>query len=475
MTERFDVIAIGGGTAGLVTAAGAAGLGLRTALIERTALGGDCLWTGCVPSKALVASARLAHAMRHASALGLEDAAPRDAFRSVMARMRAARSRVATHDDPDRFRRMGIEVVFGRAKFTGADRVRVDGRTLRGRHIVIATGAVPAAPPIPGLADTGFLTHSDAFDQQTLPRRIAIVGGGPIGLEFAQVYRRLGADVTVIEMLPQLLPREEANAAALIAEVLVEEGIDVRTRASVDRVERAASGGKMVHVRDGSGQSEAVVVDEIFVATGRRPNTDALDLAAAGIATDGGAVRVDANLRSNVPGVWAAGDVAGGPQFTHVAEYQAKLVLRNAIFPFSSRADYATVPTVTYTDPEVARVGLTEREARDRYGVVEVYEYALADLDRAIVDGHTAGFVRVVTRARGRIVGATIVASGAGEMLMPTVMAMAYEIPLPKLSRLVYPYPTMVEGLKRTADSYYRRKLAGPTGDWLKRVVRWLT
>jgi pyruvate/2-oxoglutarate dehydrogenase complex dihydrolipoamide dehydrogenase (E3) component len=446
--ERFDLIAIGGGTAGLVTASGGASLGLRVALVERDALGGDCLWTGCVPSKALIASARLAHAMRHASSLGLHDASPSHVFETVMERMRTARARVAEHDDPERFRKMGVDVIFGEARFVASDQIRVDGRTLQSPRIVIATGA---------------------------PARIAVVGGGPIGLEFAQVYRRLGAEVVVIEMLSQLLPAEEPKAAAILRDVLTREGIEIRTDAQLDLVETPDTGRKVLHLRNGLGRRETLLVDEIFVATGRRPDTGTLELEAGGIETTGGAVAVDDTLRSSVRGVWAAGDVAGGPQFTHVADYQAKLVLRNAIFPLSSRADYSTVPAVTYTDPEVARVGLTEAEARERYGDVRVYGYEFADLDRAIVDGHTTGFVRVVTRGKGRIVGATIVATGAGELLMAIVVAMKQKMPLAKLSRVIYPYPTMVEAVKRTADAFYREKLDGRTGRLVRRVVRWLT
>jgi pyruvate/2-oxoglutarate dehydrogenase complex dihydrolipoamide dehydrogenase (E3) component len=473
--ERFDLIAIGGGTAGLVTASGGASLGLRVALVERDALGGDCLWTGCVPSKALIASARLAHAMRHASSLGLHDASPSHVFETVMQRMRTARARVAEHDDPERFRKMGVDVIFGEARFVASDQIRVDGRTLQSPRIVIATGAIPSVPPIGGLADAGYLTHMNAFDQKTLPARIAVVGGGPIGLEFAQVYRRLGAEVVVIEMLSQLLPAEEPKAAAILRDVLTREGIEIRTDAQLDLVETPDTGRKVLHLRNGLGRRETLLVDEIFVATGRRPDTGTLELEAGGIETTGGAVAVDDTLRSSVRGVWAAGDVAGGPQFTHVADYQAKLVLRNAIFPLSSRADYSTVPAVTYTDPEVARVGLTEAEARERYGDVRVYGYEFADLDRAIVDGHTTGFVRVVTRGKGRIVGATIVATGAGELLMAIVVAMKQKMPLAKLSRVIYPYPTMVEAVKRTADAFYREKLDGRTGRLVRRVVRWLT
>lgn len=471
--DRYDLIAIGGGTAGLVTAAGGAALGLKTALVEREVLGGDCLWTGCVPSKALIASARVAHDMRGADRWGLAPADPQHTFRAVMDRMRAARARVAHHDDPERFRQLGVDVVFGAARVTAPGCVSVDGRTLKSKRLVIATGALPAVPPIPGLAEAGYLTHHTAFDQNELPRRIAMLGGGPIGLEFAQVYRRLGATVTVLEMLPQLLPREERDAADVLAATLRAEGIDVLLGTKVERVE-AGSEGKLVCARTSEGTEVRVTVDEVFVATGRRPNTDGLGLEDVGVAVERGAVRVNPKLESSVRGIWAAGDVAGGPQFTHVAEYHAKLVLRNAIFPIRGKTSYAAVPMVTYTDPEVARVGLTEEEARERYGSVAAYRYDLDDLDRAIVDGRTTGFVKVVTRKNGAIVGATIVAHGAGDLLMPIVVAITHGLKLPKLSGVVYPYPTMVEGVKRAADNYYRMKLSGFAGRALRRVVQWL-
>lgn len=473
LMERFDLIAIGGGTAGLVTAAGGVALGLKTALVEREVLGGDCLWTGCVPSKALIASAKLAYQMRNAERLGLCGAAPSHVFASIMHRMRRARSRVAAHDDPERFRKMGVEVVFGGASLQDPHVVTVDGRRLEGPRIVVATGAVPSVPPIEGLADAGYLTHATAFDQNELPARIAVLGGGPVGLEFAQVYARLGASVTVVEMLPRVLPQEDADAARILESTLAAEGIVLRTGSAVKRISRNGTA-KVVQVAGEGGDPGPVEVDEVFVATGRRANTEGLGLEAVGVAVDGGAVRVDPTLRSTVKGIWAAGDVAGGPQFTHVAEYQAKLVLRNAVFPMRGKANYAAIPAVTYTDPELARVGLTEREARERHGSVSVYHYAFDDLDRAIVDGETTGFVKIVTRPNGSILGATIVASGAGNLIMPIVLAMAHGIALPKLSQVVYPYPTMVEGIKRAADSYYRAKVAGRSGALLRKVVRWL-
>jgi len=471
--ERFDLVAIGGGTAGLVTAAGSAALGLRVALVERDALGGDCLWTGCVPSKALIASAKLAHQMRHAERLGLVGTAPAHLFESVMERMRAQRARVAQHDEPQRFRDLGIEVLFGQAEVIGPGRVAVDTRHLESKRIVIATGASAAVPPIPGLADAGYLTHATAFEQDSLPSHVTMLGGGPIGLEFAQVYRRLGAQVTVVEMLPQLLPREDRETATVVQQALEHEGIVIHTATKVERVE-APPGGIVVVACDEHGKELRVQTKQLFVATGRRADTASLGLESAGVELVNGAVKTDAALRSTVPGIWAAGDVAGGPQFTHVAEYQAKLVLRNALFPFTSKVDYSTVPAVTYTDPEVARVGLTETEAGEQSDRVQTYRYEFADLDRAIVDGHDIGFVKVVTKPNGKILGATVVGTGAGELLMPLVLAMKRGMKLPQLSQVIYPYPTMAEGIKRTADSYYRARLAGRTGEWLRRVVRWL-
>jgi len=471
---RFDLIAVGGGTAGLVAAAGGAALGLRVALVERAALGGDCLWTGCVPSKAFLAAGKLAHRMRHAERLGLVGASPAHDFERVMRRVHEARARVARHDDPERFRALGIDVVFGPAEFRSRNVVAVGDRQLTAKRIVVATGAEPAIPPIAGLADAPFLTYASAFDLTSLPRSLAVLGGGAIGLEFAQAFRRLGADVTVIEMLPQILPREGEQAASALRIVLEREGVVVHTGTRVERVGHGGDGRTEVQVRSTAGEVFVVACDAVFVATGRRASTDGLGLEAIGVATSDGAVAVDRALRSTVPGIWAAGDVTGGPQFTHVAEYQAKLVLRNAIFPFTGKTSYAAVPAVSYTDPEVARVGLTEREARERHGAVTVFRYPFADLDRAIVDGDEDGFVEIVTRRGGRIVGATVVGSGAGDLLAPLVLAMRRRIPLPKLSQMVYPYPTMSEGIKRAADAYYRAKLAGRTGAWLRRVVRWL-
>lgn len=469
---RYDVTVIGGGTAGLVTAAGAAALGLRTALVERERLGGDCLWTGCVPSKALLAAARVARDAGQGPDWGLPSSQLPIALGDVMRRMRAARDRIAVHDDPERFRRMGVDVVVGEARLLAPDAVEADGRTLASRRVVVATGAAPARPSITGLADAPTLDYVEALERDDIPARICVLGGGPVGLEFAQLLARLGRRVSVVEALERVLPGEDPDASAVLADTLRTEGIRVEPGATVERVERVG-GDWLVRARRG-GSTVEVPTDVVFVATGRRPRGEGLGLEGIGVGVTDGAVGVDATLRTAVRSVWAAGDVIGGPQFTHVADYHAKLVLRNMLVPVRGRVSYDDVPVVTYTDPEVARVGLTEREARDRYGDVRIYRYDFGDLDRAIVDARTHGFVKVVTRRNGRILGATIVGHGAGELLPVVVLAKTRGIAFHKLARQIWAYPTMAEGLKRAADLHYREALSGPRGALIRRIVRWL-
>ena len=422
-----------------------------------------------MPSKALIASARLAHAMRNAEAWGLKGAPPAHLFSEVMERMRRVRGEVAHHDDPERFRKMGVGIHFGHARFLGPETLEVEGvGRVRSKRIVLATGAVPAIPPIPGLKEAGFLTHATAFEEVTLPESMVILGGGPIGLEFAQLYRRLGAKVTVVEMLSRLLPREDPDVASALQEILGEEGIQFSLGARGVGVQ-VKDGRKIVSLEDGS----EAVGHEIFVAAGRRPLTDGLDLALAEIDTVGSAVRVNSTLRTTGTGVWAAGDVTGGPQFTHVADYMAKAVLQNAIFPFKKKVDHGNIPRVTYTDPEVAHIGLSQEEGEARGGAT--YTYPFNDLDRAMVDGETKGFVKITADKKGRILGATILGHGAGELLMPLVLAKTNGLTLGKISGTVFPYPTRAEGVKRAADAYQRTRLEGTGGKILKKVVSWLT
>ncbi len=451
----YDLIAIGGGTAGLVTAAGAAALGAKVALIEREALGGDCLWTGCVPSKALIAFARRPQPGRQ--------------WPEAVAWLRAAQNRIAAHDDPARFRALGVEVVLGRARLAGADRVEVDGRLLRAKRLVLATGAAPAPPAIEGLEAAGYLTHRTAFSQRTLFPSVAILGGGPIGLEFAQTYARLGVKVTVLEFLPGILPREDPEAARVVRDQLLAEGIAVRTGFRAVKIE--SEGGSKVVCGEGG---ERVAAAELFVATGRRPELEDLDPARAGVEVEGGAVLVDQRLRTTQPGIWACGDVTGGPQFTHAAEYMARIVVQNALTPLPARVDYRLIPRVTFTDPELAAVGFTERELADRGQAYEVHRYDFQDLDRAIVDGAGQGFCKITTRKDGRILGATIVGRGAGEVIISLALAMHQGMSLQRLAAVVFPYPTMGEVVKRTAQHWYRVKYGDTLrGRLLRGLLRW--
>ncbi len=505
LTREYDLVAVGGGVGGLVSAAGAAYLGLRAAVVEKAELGGDCLWTGCVPSKALIASARLARRMEEAGELGLRATGQGHPFKAVMKRMRDARATVAKHDDPQRFRDMGVAVHFGAARFRDDSALEVDGvGLLRAKRFILATGAEPWAPAVSGLASAGYWTYETVFDQDELPGSMIVLGGGPVGVELAQTFSRLGAKVTIVEAAGAVLGGEDDDASAHLAGVLAAEGIDVRTGTTAVAVRLASDGRKVVELgavgagppQDGSpspsavgpgraagaGASEQVAADrnapgriaadQILVATGRRPRIEGLGLEAAGIETLRGAVRVDARLRTSAKTVWAAGDVTGGPQFTHAAEYMAKTALRNSILPAKAKASWDAVPRVTYTDPEIAHVGLGEEEARASGGAV--YRYDLAGLDRAVADGAASGFAKISADRRGRILGATIVAKGAGELLAPILVARQNGISLSRVAQTIFPYPTMAESVKRASNEFMRGRLDSRSGRALKRVVSWL-
>jgi pyruvate/2-oxoglutarate dehydrogenase complex dihydrolipoamide dehydrogenase (E3) component len=364
---------------------------------------------------------------------------------------------------------MGVDVRFGTARFVDRDVVEVEGvGRFRSDRIVIATGALPAVPPVEGLVEAGWLDHHSVFDTDVLPARVAILGGGPIGMEFSQVFARLGAEVTVVEMEDRILPKEDRDMADALQRLLEAEGIRFLLEARAERVERR-DGAKVIHTDAG----EALEVDEIFVATGRRPATEGLELERAGVRTDRGAVVVDDRLRTSNRGVFAAGDVTGGMQFTHLADAMAKTVLRNALIPGSSAMDYSNVPWVTYTDPELANVGLSQDEAEARGGTT--YTYGFDDLDRAIVEGRTEGLVKIHADGKGRILGASILGAHAGELLLPLVMARTHGLKLSDVADTIFPYPTLMEGVKRAANEYQRTRLDGLGGTLLKKVISWTT
>ena len=451
---------VGGGTAGLVTAAGAAGLGASVALVEKNLMGGDCLNFGCVPSKALIRAARAAAEMRDAAVYGIDSVDVQVDFGRVMERMRRLRAELSAKDSVWRYRdEFGVDVFIGEARFTSVDTVEVDGQTLRFRKACIATGARAAAPPILGLAAAGYLTNETVFSLTELPRRVAVLGAGPIGCELSQTLRRFGAEVTLLERGPHILPREDEEAARLVEQAILRDGARLLTKAMVKRVERR--GGEKVLTLDQSGKPAELVVDEILVGAGRVPNVTGLGLEAAGVEYDEAhGVKVDDRMRTTNRRIFAAGDVASRFKFTHISDATARIVIRNALFFGRDRMSALTVPWCTYTDPEVGHVGLYERDARERGIAVTTFVQELRDVDRAVVDGEVSGFVKVHVRQGGdQIVGATIVARHAGEMLSELTLAIARGVGLGAIATVIHPYPTQAEAIKKVADAFNRTRL----------------
>jgi pyruvate/2-oxoglutarate dehydrogenase complex dihydrolipoamide dehydrogenase (E3) component len=467
---RYNLVVVGAGTAGLVTAAGAAILGAKVALVEREFMGGDCLNFGCVPSKALIRCARAAAAVRDAGRFGVEVAGEvRVDFAAVMERMRALRARVSRTDSAARFRDLGVDVFLGDARFVAPDAVQVGGKRLRFRRAAIATGARAAALPIPGLAGVGALTNETVFSLTALPRRLAVIGGGPIGCELAQAFRRFGSEVTVLEVMPQILIREDRDAAQRVERALARDGVNIITECKIVRAERRAA--DKVLAIEHPGAAREIPADEILVGVGRVPAVESLNLEAAGVAYDRqSGIKVDDYLRTTNPLIYAAGDVASGLKFTHLSDAHARLLIRNALFFGRRRVSALTIPWVTFTDPEIAHVGLYEADARARGIEVETYTQELSEVDRAVLDGDEDGFVKVhVCKGTDRIVGATVVASHAGEMISELTAAIALGIGLSALSEVIHPYPTEADAIRRAGYGYARTRLTPTVARLMRR------
>lgn len=462
---QADICIIGAGTAGLVTAAVAAQLGARTVLFERGRMGGDCLNYGCVPSKALLAAAKAAKAVREAGRFGVT-AAPAVDFAAVMRHVHGAIAAIAPHDSVERFRGLGVRVVQSEARFTRPAEVQGGGLVVGARRFVIAAGSAPAVPPITGLDRVAFLTNETIFDNAALPRHLVIIGGGPIGVELAQAHRLLGAQVSVLEAA-RILPKDDPELVRPLREQLEAEGIAIRENAAVKRVEQTAEG--IAVVFDWRGGEERIAGSHLLVAAGRRPNTAGLDLERAGVAYGPKGIEVDARLRTSNPRIYAIGDVVGGPQFTHIAEYHAGIVVRNALFRLPARVDYRALPWVTYTEPELAQVGATEGQARRQYGEgIRVLRHPFAELDRAQIERETIGLIKVIARPSGRILGASILGAHAGELIQPWAVAIGNGLKLSALATMIAPYPTFGEITKKAAASWYTPKLFGA---WSRRLV----
>jgi pyruvate/2-oxoglutarate dehydrogenase complex dihydrolipoamide dehydrogenase (E3) component len=464
-----ELVIIGGGPAGLVVASVAGQLGVRTTLIERSpALGGDCLHTGCVPSKTLIHTARVAALMRRAAEFGLPPAEPRVDLGAVMDRVRSVVDSIQTHDDPERFRGYGVDVVFGEARFTGPREVRAGDRCITGRRFVIATGSRPAVPSIPGLAEAGYLTSDTVWWLRELPRRLAVLGAGPIGLELAQAFARLGSRVTLLDMAPRLLPGEDPETGEALRGILEGEGIRVLTGVGLERVEKNGAV-TTLHGREAD-TAFAVEADELLVATGRHPDIEALGLDAAGVAHTRTGITVDARLRTSAKHIFACGDCCGPHPFTHMAEYQAGVVISNAVFRLPRRVDYRVVPRVIYCDPELARIGLNETEARRQGLEVEILRFPFGQVDRAITENETSGEARLVVR-KGRLLGATLLGPHAGELIHELALAMQAKIPVSRISATIHAYPTLAQIHRRAVNTLYGPRLFSPR---TRRLVRWI-
>ncbi len=423
-------------------------------------MGGDCLNRGCVPTKVLIKSAKVASLMRRAPEFGLGSVPVEVDFPAVMRRMRRVIERAGEHDSAERFRSLGVDVLQGeQACFTGPRELSVGGRRLRGRSVIIATGSHPAALPVPGLRETGYLTNETVLELEEMPRSMVVVGSGPIGSEFAQMFARFGCRVELVSLSPNPLPVEEPEVGEALKSYLEADGVRFHGGFGVERVSRE-NGEKVVVVKHRySGEVRELRGEEILVAAGRAPSVEGLGLGDAGVEVGEKGIRVDEHLATSAEGVYAAGDVTGILQFTHAAEYQGRISLTNALFPVKQKADYRSIPWTTFTDPEVARVGLTERQAREQNEPVEAFTFPFSDLDRALCDGETKGFVKLVTGRRGRLLGGHIIGPDAGNYIGEVALALKKGMKIGDLSQTVHVYPTLSESVKRAADAYYREKL----------------
>ena len=456
---RYHLVVIGGGTAGLVSAAGAAGLGARVALVERHLLGGDCLNFGCIPSKGLISVARSWHAARKGRAcFGGPDVVGDGNFAVAMDRMRRLRAGISQLDSVARFRDLGVDVFIGGATFGGPDTIEVGKTSLRFRRAVIATGARAAVPPIPGLDVVDYLTNETIFALTALPSRLGVIGSGPIGSEMAQAFARLGSQVTVFEMAGQVLPREDEDAAAVVEASMVADGVQLQLGVQVKEVANRDGGICVRFEREGA--VSEVELDQLLVAVGRKPNVEDLGLEAAKVHYDIDGVQVDDRLRSTNVRVFACGDVVPGHKFTHTADAQARIVIQNALLMGRAKNSALVVPWCTYTSPEVAHIGMYEADAIREGLEVDTLTIPLSQVDRAVLEGEEDGFLRIhLLKGKDRILGATLVAAHAGDMIGELCLAMRAGIGLGKIASTIHPYPTQGEVIKKAADAWRRTKL----------------
>ncbi len=467
---KVDIAVIGAGSGGLSVAAGAAQMGAKVALIEKHKMGGDCLNTGCVPSKALLAAAHAAEVVRSSAPYGVNGHEPNIDFARVHGHVHGVIDSIAPHDSVERFEKLGVRVIKGAAQFASRRDLHAAGYRIKAKRFVIASGSSAALPPIPGLDQVPFLTNESIFDLEERPHHLIIIGGGPIGVEMAQAHRRLGSEVTLLE-LSNILTKDDPEAVDVVRRRLIDEGVDVREGVKIEHTESRGNGIAVI-LQGENGNEIAVEGTHLMVAAGRSPNVAGMNLDSAGVAYSPKGIQVDARLRTTNKRIFAIGDVIGGYQFTHVAGYHAGVVIRNALFRIPAKAKHDAVPWVTYSDPELAHVGLREEEARNRDGdAVRVLHWSFEDNDRARAERATDGFIKVVVGRKGRVLGATIVGRHAGELILPWVLAVDRGLKIGAMASIIAPYPTLGEASKRVAGSYYTDALFGPK---TRRIVRFL-
>jgi pyruvate/2-oxoglutarate dehydrogenase complex dihydrolipoamide dehydrogenase (E3) component len=467
-TIDTDLCVIGAGSGGLSVAAGAVQMGARVVLIEAHKMGGDCLNTGCVPSKSILASAHLAHAMRNAERFGIARAEPLVRFDAVNDHVKGVIAAIEPHDSVERFTKLGVRVILARARFTDPDTVEAGDARIRAKRFVIATGSRASVPPIPGLASVPHFTNETVFDNRIRPEHLVVIGAGPIGCEMAQAHRRLGARVTMLDKAV-VLPKDDPELVAVVQKQLEAEGVRILTGVNIPTVAQTA-GGVAVTIEHG-GTSETIAGSHLLVAAGRKANVEDLGLELAGVRTSKTGIEVDARLRTSNRRVFAIGDVSGGYQFTHLANYHAGIVIRNALFRLPAKVSYRALPWTTFTDPELAQVGLTEAQARAEGRNVQVARFAFRDIDRARAEHDEEGFAKVITDRRGRILGASIVGPRAGELIHTWVLAISSGLKIGAVATMVAPYPTLGEINKRAAGAWFAPKLFS---DRTRRLVRLL-
>ncbi|MBJ20567.1 MAG: mercuric reductase [bacterium] len=477
---RYNLVVLGAGTGGLITALVASSLGARVALIERYLMGGDCLNVGCIPSKSVIRGAKIVHSAREAARFGMPGSAEDVGnFGEVMRRMREIRARISHEDSAERYRdEFGVDIYLGDARFVGEGRVEVDGRVLAYSKAVIATGARAVAPPIEGLSDAGYLDNETVFSLTERPRRLAVIGAGPIGCELAQSFRRLGSEVHILERMDQILTREDPDAAKIVREAMVREGIEMVFGCDIERVERRGEE-RVLHLTCPKEARREFVVDQILVGAGRAPNVEGLGLEVVGVTYDRQqGVEVDDHLRTSNQRIWAVGDVCMKWKFTHAADAAAKIVVQNALFAVGpigrKKLSDLIMPWCTYTEPEIAHVGLYERDALEQGVEIDTYQVSMAEANRAVTDGQEEGIVKVhVKRGGDEIVGATVVSAHAGDLITQFTMAIQNGIGLGSFTNVIYPYPTQGEAIKRAAGAYTRTRLTPVVKRLFERWLSW--